>query len=85
MLLSNSRIFIALEDDKLHPVGRQEFNIARAHMVPFELYLEYVIVVLPFFITSELPKILIVSFVVVSVNKYKFFIDPSVVVTCKIK
>lgn len=54
-------------------------------MVPFELYLEYVIVVLPFFITSELPKILIVSFVVVSVNKYKFFIDPSVVVTCRIK
>lgn len=45
----------------------------------FNLSLEYVTVVLPFFITS------IVSFAVLSVNKYTFFIDPPDDVTCKIK
>lgn len=60
MLLSNSRIFITWEDDKLYPVCRQEFSIARAHtvMVPFESSLDYVIVALPVFNTFDPSKVL---------------------------
>lgn len=55
----------------------QEFNIARVHTVwsLFELFLEYVIVALPFFRHLWTNKSTdTASFAVLSVNKYKVFI-----------
>lgn len=57
-LLSESRIFITWDDDKLYPVCIQEFNIARAHPV-WSLLNCRSMWLWPFFNTSETPKVLI--------------------------
>lgn len=60
VLLSN-RIFITWEDDRLYPVCRQEFNIARAHAVRSLLNCLWSMWLwrFPFSNTSEPRKVLI--------------------------
>lgn len=72
---------------KLYP--KQEFNIARAHHV-VSFWMVFGVcdcgASLFFFKCPWTTRNTdTVSLAVLSVNKYKFFIDPSVVVTCKIK